>query len=141
MDDYIREYSKTMPDDTWRNYAWRTKLNALKKILVLYIANGGEWEDSFEEFCWWSFNYGMWVKMNLFYMQARDAFDGESLLAGISIKSPLELLNSKFSRQEFYNACKQCGYTSKPRMLLHKYKDKGKIKDTDQKDFFELVLA
>ncbi|MCQ2253964.1 MAG: hypothetical protein MJZ29_00530 [Bacteroidaceae bacterium] len=50
------------------------------------IANGGQWEDSFEPFCWWSFHYAMWVKMNLFYQQASEAFGQEELTLTISIK-------------------------------------------------------
>ncbi|MCQ2243823.1 MAG: hypothetical protein MJZ32_06150 [Bacteroidaceae bacterium] len=36
MSVYIDEYSKTMPDDTWKNFAWRTKLNEKCHTCVLY---------------------------------------------------------------------------------------------------------
>lgn len=135
MDTYIKQYSAIMPDDTWRNYAWRTKLNALKKILVLYIANGCKWEEEFEPFFWWTFHYGMWVKMNLFYEKAREAFGEESLLASVSIKSPLELVGDTFTRAEFYKACKEGGFPREPRKYLHEYKKYGRITE-DSKDVF-----
>lgn len=138
MDAYIREYAKTMPDDTWKNYAWRTKLNCLKKILILYIANGGQWEDSFEPFCWWSFHYAMWVKMNLFYQQAAEAFGQEEFFSEVCIKSPLEMVNETFTRQEFYKAMERCGYKKDPADTLSQYKRRGKIIKLS-KDVFKLA--
>ncbi len=138
MDAYIREYSKTMPDDTWKNYAWRTKLNCLKKILVLYIANGGKWEETFEPFCWWSFHYAMWVKMNLFYQQASEAFGEEEIFSEVSIKSPLEILGDKFTRKEFYAALKQLGHKTDPANALSRYKTRKKIKALSS-DCFEKI--
>ena len=90
-----------------------SKTLLLKKILILYIANGGQWEESFEPFCWWSFHYAMWVKMNLFYQQASEAFGQEEFFSEVCIKSPLELVGDKFTRQELYEAFKKCGKKSK----------------------------
>ena len=126
MDAYIREYAKTMPDDTWKNYAWRTKLNTLKKILILYIANGGQWEDSFEPFCWWSFHYAMWVKMNLFYQQAAEAFSEEEFFSEVSIGSPLDYVGDTFTKDEFANVCKKHGFKSQPSDLLNKFVKRSK---------------
>jgi len=131
MDAYIKSYAKEMPDDTWKNYAWRTKLNALKKILILYIANGSVWEEEFEDFLWWTFHYGMWVKMNLFYEKAREAFGEENLLASVSIGSPLELVGDEFTREQFYAACQSGGFTS-PRQLIYKYTNQNKIKKNEK---------
>lgn len=135
MDAYIREYAKTMPDDTWKNYAWRTKLNCLKKILILYIANGGQWEESFEPFCWWSFHYAMWVKMNLFYQQAAEAFGQEEFFSEVSIKSPLELVDEEFTRKEIYEAFKKCGKKSPGHNLLNQYEHNGTIIRLDKNHF------
>lgn len=129
MDAYIREYSKTMPDDTWKNYAWRTKLNCLKKILVLYIANGGQWEESFETFCWWSFYYAMWVKMNLFYQQASEAFGEEEIFSEVSIKSPLEMLGETFTKEELTVVMKNFGFKTDPSNYISKLKGRGRIKE------------
>ncbi len=138
MDEYIRDYSKTMPDDTWRNFAWRTKLNCLKKIIVLFIANGGRWEESFETFCWWTFYYSMWVKMNLFYEKASEAFADESIVANVSIKSPLEILPVEFTRDEFYKAMKKTGQASNPANALSRFKSRGKIVSLS-KDKFKIT--
>ncbi len=135
MDEYIRDYSKTMPDDTWRNFAWRTKLNCLKKIIVLFIANGGRWEESFEEFCWWSFYYSMWVKMNLFYEKASEAFGEESIVANVWTSSPLELVGDKFTRKEIYDAFRKCGKKSPGHNLLTSYLKHGSIIRTGIDEF------
>lgn len=135
MDDYITQYAKTMPDDTWKNFAWRTKMNALKKIIVLYIANGGKWEEEFESFCWWSFHYAMWCKMNLFMEKATEAFGDESIVSSVSINSPLDFLPNEFTKEEFDKVCKKMRYKSKPSDILNKLCKRAKkvIKLSDVK--------
>lgn len=107
--------------------------------MVLYIANGGEWEDSFEPFCWWSFHYNMWVKMNLFYEKASEAFADESIVASVSIVSPLDLVGENFTRQELYEAIKQCGKKSPGHSLLNYYESSGSIKRVEGRDKFKKV--
>lgn len=137
MNKYIKQYSRTMVDDTWKNFAWRTKMNALKKIIVLYIANGGKWEEEFEPFCWWCFHYSMWVKMNLFYEKASEAFADESIVANVSIASPLDLVGEEFTRQELYDAIKQSGRKSPGHSLLKYYENSGSIIRTEGRDKFK----
>lgn len=135
MSVYIDEYSKTMPDDTWKNFAWRTKLNAIKKIIVLYIANGGKWEEEFEPFCWWCFYYSMWVKMSLFYEKASVEFLEEGVISDFEISSPLEILDDKFTREEFYNALKKVGHKSNPANALSRFKSRGQIRKVSKNVF------
>ena len=108
-------------------------------ILVLYIANGGQWEDSFEPFCWWSFHYAMWVKMNLFYQQAAEAFGEEEFFSEVSIKSPLEMVGDTFTREEFYKAVKSSGLKSEGSILLCMYGKRHKIKMLSKNQFQKLT--
>ena len=111
----------------------------IKKILVLYIANGGKWEEEFEPFCWWCFYYAMWCKMNLFYERAAEAFADESIVASVSICSPLDLVGEEFTREELYAAIKKCGKKSPGHNLLRYYEHQGSIKRTEGKDKFVKV--
>lgn len=118
MNRYITDYSKTLEDDTWRDYAWRTKVISLKKILVLYIANGCQWEDTFRDFFFWSFHYSMWCKMQLFYEKASEAFESENFIAKRQLHSPLDYLPEVFSRKQFYEAVQRGGFRNPPANIL-----------------------
>lgn len=125
--EYIENTAETMVDDTWISYAWRTKFVAMKKIMILYLANGGKWEEEFEDFFFWCFNYGMWVKMNLFYKQASEAFGDESVISSVSIDSPLELVGDEFTREELNKAVQDGGFKTEPRKFLYKLRKTGCI--------------
>lgn len=110
----------------------------MKKIMILYLANGGKWEEEFEDFFFWCFDYGMWVKMNLFYKQAREAFGDESVISEVSIDSPLNLVGDEFTRQEFYDAVKAGGFTTAPRIFIHKMKNNGCIEEVETNKYRKL---
>ena len=116
-----------------------SKTLLLKKIMVLYIANGGEWEDSFEPFCWWSFHYNMWVKMNLFYEKAAESFGDESIVASVSIKSPLQVLPQQFTLKDLEEAFKKYGFKSNVRNYLSKLRERGKIIDIGKDRYAQSV--
>ncbi len=124
---YIKSHAKEMPDDTWVSYAWRTKFIAMKKILLLYIANGGQWEDCFEDFFFWSLDYSLWVKMNLYYEKARDGFEQEEIFSNVPVKSPLELVGQTFTRDEMKAAMKKYGFKTEINNYLSKLRQRGKI--------------
>ncbi len=129
--EYIEQKAETMADDTWISYAWRTKFVAMKKIMILFLANGGKWEEEFEDFFFWCFDYGMWVKMNIFYKQAREAFGDESVICDVSIDSPLDLVGEVFTRDELNKAVKDGGFTTNARCFIYKYKQSGCIKELE----------
>lgn len=99
----------------------------MKKILVLYIANGGEWEEEFENFFWWSFHYSMWCKMNLFYAKARDAFGEESIFSEVCTSSPLDMVSETFTREEMKEALKNGGWKMDVSNYISQQKRRGNI--------------
>lgn len=107
----------------------------MKKILVLYIANGGQWEESFEDFFFWSFDYSMWCKMNLFYAKARDAFGEESIFSEVSTTSPLEMVGDLFTREDIKNAIIKGGFKSNAANYISTLKRRGNIVQLE-KDIF-----
>ena len=130
--EYIEQKAETMADDTWISYAWRTKFVAMKKIMILYLANGGKWEEEFEDFFFWCFNYGMWVKMNIFYKQAREALGNESIICDVSIESPLYLVGDEFTREELNMAVKDGGFKTETRQFIYKMKRSGCIAEVEK---------
>ncbi len=137
--DYIKSHAKEMPDDTWVSYAWRTKFIAMKKILLLYIANGGQWEDCFEDFFFWSLDYSLWVKMNLYYEKAREGFEQEEIFSNVSIKSPLDLVGQTFSKDEIQRIMKKHGFKTEISIYLHNLKARGRIERISKTDYKKLT--
>ena len=53
-------------DRTYETLARTACVIAWRKALVLYIANGMQWEKAIEDFALWSLEYNLWCKMNFF---------------------------------------------------------------------------
>ena len=104
-----------------------SKTLLMKKILILYIANGGRWEDCFEDFFFWSFDYSMWVKMNLFYERARDGFRNDDIFSAVSVRSPLDLVEDHFTRAQIETVIRENGFKTNPANYLSKLRNRSKI--------------
>ncbi|MBO4718945.1 MAG: hypothetical protein J5658_03625 [Prevotella sp.] len=50
----------------YENLSFRANVIAYLKACVLYVANGCQWDDTFEAFIRWSLQYDMWCKMEFF---------------------------------------------------------------------------
>ena len=50
----------------YENLSFRANVIAYLKACVLYVANGCQWDDTFESFIRWSLQYDMWCKMEFF---------------------------------------------------------------------------
>ena len=50
----------------YENLSFRANVIAWLKACVLYVANGCQWDDTFEAFIRWSLQYDMWCKMEFF---------------------------------------------------------------------------
>ena len=139
LTEHINDKADGMETSTWRDFAWRTKMTTVKKILTLYIANGCEWEDAFEEFFWYSFNYSMWCKMNLFYEQATEGFARENIVSKTQVKSIFDVLPPTFTRQQFYDVHRRLGYNTIPCNFLAQLKYRGRIQQIED-DLYQISL-
>ena len=75
----------------------------------------------------------MWVKMNLFYQQAAEAFGQEEFFSEVCIKSPLDLVSNEFTKEELGEAMKKNGFKSNISSYLSVLKGRGKIKKVGEK--------
>ena len=57
------EFAQLSQNTVYWNLSHRACVIAWLKACVLYVANGGKWEKSIEEFIRWSLNYDLWCKM------------------------------------------------------------------------------
>ncbi|MCF0198881.1 MAG: hypothetical protein HUK02_06100, partial [Bacteroidaceae bacterium] len=127
MDEMIKANYEETGDQAWISYAWRTKVSVMKKIIVLYLANGMTWEREFETFADWAFRYLMWCKLNLFKERADELFRDERLKLYVKHNSPLKLMSEQFTYEQFCAACTRLGCRRKPGDLLDVYLSRNKI--------------
>ncbi|MCF0199109.1 MAG: hypothetical protein HUK02_07265, partial [Bacteroidaceae bacterium] len=111
-------------------YAWRTKVSVMKKIIVLYLANGMTWEPEFETFADWAFDYLMWCKLNLFKEKADALFKDEKISRFVRHNSPFKMVGDNFTYEQFATACARLGCRKKPNELLNDWMYRGKIERT-----------
>lgn len=131
MNDYIYEVDDEESSSTYVNYAWRQKVMALKKGIILYIAEGCKMTKEIEDFVWWAFKYGMWCKLNMFADKADEQFVEEAIQTR-GHKSPLKMLPQKFVLSEFVAGYTKLGLRGDPYALLRKYISRGLIRKDEE---------
>ncbi|MCF0199531.1 MAG: hypothetical protein HUK02_09445, partial [Bacteroidaceae bacterium] len=132
MDEMIKEEFEETGDQAWISYAWRTKVSVIKKVIVLYLANGLTWEREFESFADWAFRYLMWCKLNLFKEQADQLFKEERIKKFVAHNSPLHQMPVRFTIEQFTEAVLRMGCMREPHRLLSVYMSRGKIEKVSE---------
>ena len=94
------ERAALFDDDGYRILARRGAVIAFRKACMLYIMNGKKWSREIEDFCRWSFDYDMWVKMSLFSEALSEDMEVEKRVARGGMANNLDLLSEEFTREE-----------------------------------------
>ena len=82
------EFAIMSQSRTYENLSFRANVIAWLKACVLYVANGFEWDDTFEPFIRWSLQYDLYCKMQFF----ADAIDSGTATDRIGKRGPQNLL-------------------------------------------------
>ena len=104
------EFARLSQSDTYWNLSHRACVIAWLKACVLYVANGGKWEKSIEDFIRWSLNYDLWCKMQFFGADIERATHGEDSRIGTrGPRNLLELLPDEFTIEDAKRVRQQQG--------------------------------
>ena len=60
------EFARLSQSRVYENLSFRANVIAYLKAMVLFVAHGGVWDKTMEEFIRWSLRYDMWCKMKFF---------------------------------------------------------------------------
>ena len=60
------EFARLSQSRVYENLSFRANVIAFLKAMVLFVAHGGVWDKTMEEFIRWSLKYDMWCKMRFF---------------------------------------------------------------------------
>ena len=115
-------------DDGYRVLARRAAVIAFRKACILYKMNGMKWSREMEDFCRWSFDYDMWVKMSLFSEPLAEEREVEYKVRRGGISNNLELLSDVFTRQDAYDLRVRLGKKNpNPKDMLGQWTARGFI--------------
>lgn len=90
-------------DEGYRIMARRAAVIVFRKACILYVMNGYKWSKEIEDFCRWSFDYDMWVKMSLFSETLGEDLDKEKQVIRGGLPNMLDQLQDTFTRDDVYH--------------------------------------
>ena len=93
------EFARLSQSRTYENLSFRANVIAFLKAMVLYVAQGEQWDKTLEDFIRWSEQYDLWCKMR-FFGEAIDAANGETKPRKRGPKNLLEELPDRFTLEE-----------------------------------------
>ena len=99
-EDRIRLYES----EAYRVLSYRANVIAWLKGMVLYVANGCRWDETFDDFIRWSQEYDLWCKMLYFGQQLEKEMEEEvAMQRQHGPQNLLNLLPDDFTREQYRN--------------------------------------
>lgn len=95
------DFSRLSQSRVYENLSFRANVIAYLKAMVLFVASGGKWDKTVENFIRWSLQYDLWCKMRFFGQDIELAENAH--YASASKRGPqnlLDLLPDVFTREE-----------------------------------------
>lgn len=96
------DFARLSQSRVYENLSFRANVIAYLKACVLYVANGGKWDKTTEDFVRWSLEYDLWCKMEFFGADIEETMNS---LAGQDKHRPgrsslLDLLSEEFTQED-----------------------------------------
>ena len=95
------DFSRLSQSRVYENLSFRANVIAYLKAMVLFVASGGKWDKTVENFIRWSLQYDLWCKMHFFGQDielAENAHYASTRKTGP--KNLLDFLPDIFTREE-----------------------------------------
>lgn len=126
-------------DAAFNSFSLRANVIAYKKAMVLYVANGCQWDESFEAFIRWSEQYDLWCKMQLFAKDAEPMLGDETLDTGhVKMHNMLSDLEDEFTMADLKNVRMMRGKTPDCTSQLQNWVNRGYVERIG-KDYYRKV--
>ena len=135
------DFSRLSQSRVYENLSFRANVIAYLKAMVLFVASGGKWDKTVENFIRWSLQYDLWCKMRFFGREIEMADSAINIYRRTGPQNMLDLLPDVFTRGELKGLRTEKEMSSKKiNKLLYAWKARGYIKlhgeemPQDQKD-------
>ena len=124
------EFARLSQSRVYENLSFRANVIAFLKAMVLFVAHGGVWDKTMEDFIRWSLRYDLWCKMR-FFGAAIEAIENADLPMATrrGPQNLLDLLPDVFTREEAGIMRKNQGIVDGSlKLMLSNWKKRGYIK-------------
>ena len=135
------DFSRLSQSRVYENLSYRANVIAYLKAMVLFVASGGKWDKTVENFIRWSLQYDLWCKMRFFGREIELADSAINIYRRNGPQNMLDLLPNVFTRGELKSLSGNREMSNtKVSKLLYIWKARGYIKlhgeemPQDQKD-------
>ena len=135
------DFSRLSQSRVYENLSYRANVIAYLKAMVLFVASGGKWDKTVENFIRWSLQYDLWCKMRFFGREIELADSAINIFRRNGPQNMLDLLPDVFTVGELRGLSDNREMSNKRvSKLLYNWKTRGYIKlhgeemPQDQKD-------
>ena len=94
------EFARLSQSRVYENLSFRGNVIAFLKAMVLFVAHGGVWDRTMEDFVRWSLRYDMWCKMHFFGEAIEEVESVGNARRKRGPQNLLDLLPDAFTREE-----------------------------------------
>ena len=123
------DFSRLSQSRVYENLSYRANVIAYLKAMVLFVASGGKWDKTVENFIRWSLQYDLWCKMRFFGRDIEQADSVINIYRRTGPQNMLDLLPDVFTRGELKGLRSEKEMTSRRiTKLLTNWKTRGYIK-------------
>ena len=123
------DFSRLSQSRVYENLSYRANVIAYLKAMVLFVASGGKWDKTVENFIRWSLQYDLWCKMRFFGREIEQADSAINIYRRNGPQNMLDLLPDVFTRRELKSLSGNREMSNrKVTKLLCNWKARGYIK-------------
>ena len=120
--------AKLYDSEAYRVFSYRANVIAWLKGMVLYVAQGCQWDKTIADFVRWSEQYNLWCKMLYFGQQLeRELHDEMEIQRQSGPQNLLQLLPDEFSREQYQMMRQQQGKNGNGASTLRQWIKRGHI--------------
>ena len=94
------DFSRLSQSRVYENLSFRANVIAYLKAMVLFVASGGKWDKTVENFIRWSLRYDLWCKMHFFGQDIELAESAMNISKRKGPRNLLDFLPDIFTREE-----------------------------------------
>ena len=122
------DFSRLSQSRVYENLSFRANVIAYLKAMVLFVASGGKWDKTVENFIRWSLQYDLWCKMRFFGNDIELAESAASNVKRGGVQNMLDSLPEIFTRGELISLRKKMGINKgDTNTVLRQWKHRGYI--------------
>ncbi len=123
------DFSRLSQSRVYENLSYRANVIAYLKAMVLFVASGGKWDKTVENFIRWSLQYDLWCKMRFFGREIEQADSAINIIRRRGPMNMLDMLPDVFARGELKSLSGNQEISNKKiTKLLSAWKARGYIK-------------